>query len=161
MTRHHFLLSLASLSLGACLCVAADKPNFSGTWEMDASKSNFGTGPLPSKLVRTVVQDGDQITVNTVSTSDQGDIKTASKFVADGKTETTNTTRFGAAKSTATWKGDALEMSTKLEVQGVAITQFESWTLSNDAKVLTSKGSLTAPQGTMATMLVMTKQPSQ
>ena len=161
MRRHRFLLSFSALLLGASLSLAADKPNFSGTWEMDAAKSDLGNRPLPSKLVRTITQDGDQITMNTATMSDQGEIKTDAKFVADGKTETTNTTRFGPTKSTASWKGDALELVTKLEVQGMAITQSETWTLSSDAKVLTSKGSLAAPQGSMATTLVLNKQPSK
>lgn len=158
MIARRFLLSLSALLLFVSISEAASKPNFTGTWQSDNSKSDFGGQPLPGKITRQVTQQGDLITMSATAEGPQGENKTDAKYVVDGKTETVNNTRLGPARSIATWKGDILEISTKLEIQGTAISSVETWTLSENGKVLTTKGSVTTPQGNLKTTLVMNKQ---
>jgi hypothetical protein len=40
---------------------AADKPNFSGEWKMDAAKSDFGQLPAPTSFVRKIAHAADLI----------------------------------------------------------------------------------------------------
>jgi hypothetical protein len=44
--------ALFALTILAGTVAAADKPNFSGDWKMNAAKSNFGPIPGPSSIVR-------------------------------------------------------------------------------------------------------------
>lgn len=142
----------------ALLFAAVERPNFAGTWVLDPAKSDMGGMPVPTKMIRVVTQEGAMISVTTNIESERGPTSTDAKYIVDGKTETLNKSRFGDLKSLASWKDDALELDSKIEVQGNAISSREVWTLSPDAKTLTVKGTIAAPQQTFATKLVLNKQ---
>jgi hypothetical protein len=114
--KRTIFLTLA-LAATAGFCAAADKPDFSGEWMVDATKSNFG--PLPAPAARRV-EHNDDPTLTMTETATGGATTTAT-FSTDGR-ETINKLALGDAKSTATWDGNSLALTMKAEVQGRALT---------------------------------------
>ena len=78
------LVTLACL-LAAAVAALADtpRPNFSGTWELDQSKSH--SIPPDMKQTMTVVHDGDKVAVETKVTNAQGERVIKDTFLLDGK----------------------------------------------------------------------------
>src|ERR1700735_3038359 len=71
------------------MALAADKPDFSGSWKMDADKSVFGPMPPPTSMTRKVVHSDPALSVEQSQSGPQGDQNTTMKYSTDGK-ETTN-----------------------------------------------------------------------
>ncbi|MBI3682057.1 MAG: hypothetical protein HY235_16865 [Acidobacteria bacterium] len=145
----------ALILLTAALIAA--KPNFSGEWKMDPSKSDFGPNPAPEKIVRTIQHDDPNLAIKTLLVSQQGEIASGLKYTTDGK-ECTNTTRFGEAKGTAKWDGDTLVIESKLQFQGADIVQKDRWTLSSDGKAMKVQTSIKSPQGEIEMAISFDKQ---
>jgi len=152
------LTVVLAMAAAATLGVAADKPNFSGDWTMDAAKSDFGPIPPPATMTRKVDHSDPAVTVVTVQTGGaQGDSTVTQKYDTSGK-ETTNDMMGSATKSTAKWDGSALVMSTKADFQGTEITIISKWSLSADGKVLTDAWHIVSPQGEFDLTYVMNKK---
>lgn len=146
------------LAAMAALSFAADKPNFSGDWSLDASKSDFGPIPPPATMTRKVDHSEPAMTVTTVQTGGpQGDSTVTQKISTDGK-ETTSDFMGSQAKNTAKWDGSALVVTTKADFQGTEITINSKWTLSADGKVLTDAWHIISPQGEFDLTYVMNKK---
>ena len=83
---------LFAATLGA-LCIATlptfgqtAKPNFSGRWELDKAKSDFGSGPPPKDIIMQIEQKGKTVVVATTFVNADGDIETLVKQTTDGRT---------------------------------------------------------------------------
>ncbi len=147
-----------ALAAMAALGIAADQPNFSGDWTMDASKSEFGPIPPPDAMTRKIDHSGAAITsTETRKGGAQGDATITSKYSTDGK-ETTNEMMGSATKSIAKWDGNALVIATKADFQGTEITITSKWTLSADGKVLTDAWHIISPQGEFDMTYVLNKK---
>jgi hypothetical protein len=152
------LTVVLAMAATAGLSVAADKPNFSGEWAMDAAKSDFGPIPPPATMTRKVEHSDPAMTVTTIQTGGaQGDSTVTQKFATDGK-ETTNEMMGSPTKSTAKWDGGNLVVVTKADFQGTEITINSKWSLSADGKVLTDAWHLVTPQGEFDLTYVMNKK---
>ena len=77
-----FILCVVS-TLGALPRFVMQKPNYSGTWVLDKSKSD-GLSPSVDQTV-TIVQAGDKVEVATKTTSERGEQNSSSSYVLDGK----------------------------------------------------------------------------
>src|ERR1700722_16373341 len=101
------------LAAAATFATAADKPNFNGTWKLDASKSNTGPMPLPASMKRKVEYRDPDLTITEERTGGpRGDQSGTMKFTTDGKETTVNL--FGTdAKAAAGWEGNALVIKLK------------------------------------------------
>jgi hypothetical protein len=157
MNRRSLLAGLALVSLSTTLAMAADKPDFSGSWKMNASKSDFGPMPAPDKLERTIKHTDPKMSVTSVSAGPQGEMTTEATYTTDGK-DSINTVRGMEVKSVAAWDGSNLIIKSKREVQGMEISLVETWTLSADGKVLTIVNNASTPQGDFTLTTVMDKQ---
>jgi hypothetical protein len=147
-----------AMTATAALCAAADAPNFSGDWTVDATKSDFGPMPPPSTMTLKVEHSDPALTVTDVRTGGaQGDSSVVSKYSTDGK-ETTNEMMGAATKSTAKWDGKALLIATSADFQGMAITINMKFSLSDDGKVLTDAWHLVTPQGEFDLTYVLNKK---
>jgi len=134
---------------------AADKPNFSGEWKINPTKSEFGPAPLPEKFVRkiehvepsiSIVED--QVNAGTPST-------TTRKVTTDGKAQTFEMN--GAqVKASAAWADTALIATTAVDSLGVTFK--DRMSLSGDGKVLTSKVLIVSPQGEFEITVVFDRQ---
>jgi len=132
------------------------KPNFSGTWKLDVSKSDFGV--LPPDNSRTYVIDhSDPVLKIAVSVDGaQGKQDFTMNFTTDGK-EATNNAGGLELKSILTWESSTLVDNTKLKYQDQDVTVKEIWLLSDDGKTLTQNAHYTSPMGEMDTKFVYAK----
>src|ERR1051325_1645045 len=129
MMLRRFCVSL----LFAALCYA--KPNFSGQWTMDASKSDFGPMPAPEKIVRVIDHKEPNLNIKTTQVGQQGEVKSEYSYTTDGK-EFTAKSGAGEIKGTATWAADDLVVKSKRQIQNIEIDQTDRWSLSADGKTL-------------------------
>lgn len=79
------LLTLACLlaSAAAVLAAAAARPNFTGSWELDQSRSH--SIPPDIKQTMTVVHEGDRVAVETKIINAQGERVVKDEYTLDGK----------------------------------------------------------------------------
>ena len=118
------------------------KPDFSGTWTLDATASEMGAGSgrgMGSGPI-TVKHSGNTLSVE----RSFGDNKVTSTYKLDG-TESTNTMmgRGGQsieAKSVAKWDGDKLVITTKREMGGNTVETTETWMVSGSTLTIESSG---------------------
>lgn len=121
--------------------LAADRPNFSGSWKLDASQSDIGA-PVSSKKID---QDDKELRMTTT----QGGQSTETKLSFDGK-ENEN-------KVSAKWEGSALVLRSRREVNGMKLQSEERWTL--DGNALTVRSRVTGmPSGDLNMKFVYVKE---
>ena len=158
MKRADFVLY--SLLAFAC-CFAAPQataaPNFSGSWKMNAAKSDYGPLPVPDKYEQTIEHKDPALKIAVVQVGQNGEVKTDLTYSSDGK-ETTNTMRGNPVKTKGKWDGDILTFQTTLDFQGAEITLADKWTLSTDGKTLTVDRHINSPQGELDQKMVFEKQ---
>jgi hypothetical protein len=165
MKRKLFVLTAVTVMLafaGSMVSTAQTaKTDFSGTWAMNAEKSNlgqaqqgqgqgrgmggFGGGDFVAK------QEANLLTVERTRTNQQGETTTTtSKYTLDGK-ESVNTTRMGESKSFATWSADGktLTIATtsvfNMNGESREMKSTEVWTLSGANLSITA--TTTTPNG--------------
>jgi hypothetical protein len=144
--------ALATLALGLPLSAA---PNFSGTWILNASKSEYGQFPAPSVMTRTVQMQGAQLILSTYQKGTQGEVTTELKYTTDGKPSVN-----GTNTGTASWSGETLVIESSREIQGSKLTQRDAWSLSPDGKTLTVNAHLKLPNGEFDVKQVFEKIPN-
>ena len=123
-----FVLAIA---MGA---FAQAKPDFSGKWALDASKSDqmggggrgMGGGPI------TIKQTATELTREMT----RGEQVMATTYKLDG-TETTQESPMGSSKASAKWDGSKLVIKTTRETPNGSMETTETWSLSADGKELT------------------------
>ncbi len=145
-------LSSALLLLSAGLFGQA---NFSGTWALNESKSNFGDSQFrmaSSSIV--AVQDAKLLTVTTTRPGMDGqEMKSTNKYNLDGTT--TENPGFGESvrKSTAKWSADksaltiTSTMSFDMGGEATTMTTTETYKLSEGGKVLLIENVMPGFQG--------------
>lgn len=145
------LLAFSALSFGQ------GKPNFSGTWKLNTSKSDFG--PLPGPDTRTdVIEHTDPLLKDTVSaTGPQGPQNFVLNLTTDGK-EATNSFGPNPAKSTLNWDGNHLLVNTNLKFNDQDVAIKSVWNLSADGKTLTQDIHFISPMGEADQKLIYEKQ---
>jgi len=153
------LLSIVLLTaLFATLGVAADKPNFSGEWTADMTKSDFGPMGPPQAYSRKVDHAEPAISYTEVQTGGpQGDTTFTLKCTTDGK-ESDNDIAGNPVKLSSKWDGEALMMTGKLDFQGNEVTLADKWTLSSDGKVLTIARHIAMSQGEFDVTYILNKK---
>jgi hypothetical protein len=153
LTRFSFLLVVASV-------FAADKPDFSGTWEMNKAQTDFGQMPpqmIPDKLTQKITQKGDaEMRVESTTVGARGTAATDMRYKLDGS-ESTNKNKMGDVRSVAKWDGNAISITSKREVQGMSISLSEKWEVSGN-KMTVSRTMSGGPMGDVVTKTVFDKQ---
>lgn len=160
LTRSTFVVCLSVFATVSTW--AADKPNFTGTWEMNKSKSDFGQMPpmmVPDKLTQKIAQKADtELRVESTTVGERGTASTDMKYKLDGS-ESVNKNQMGEVKSVAKWDGNQIAITSKREVQGMSIGLSEKWEVSADGKTMTVNRTMTGtPMGDMVTKTVFEKQ---
>jgi hypothetical protein len=149
--------TLFVIAAAANMAVAADKPDFSGNWKMDADKSTFGPMPPPSSMTRKITHKDPSISVDQAMSGPQGDQSVTVKYSTDG-TETTNSLMGNDVKSKAVWEGKDLIITSAANFGGADVKMTSKWTLADDGKTLTDVLKIAAPQGEFEITYVMLKQ---
>ena len=134
------------------------KPNYSGTWKLNVSKSDFG--PIPGPDSRTDIIDH-QDPMLKVSTSQDGGPQGKQEYTlsitTDGK-ESVNTPGGLELKSTGGWDANNLVVNTKLKFQDNDVAIKTTWQLSDDGKTLTQSAHLNTPMGELDQKMVFERQ---
>src|SRR5260370_15511668 len=97
----------------ASVAMAADKPDFSGDWKMDADKSSFGQMPPPASIVAKIDHKDPALSITTT----QNHQTQTFKYSTYGK-ETTNSMIGNCMKSKAVWDGKTLGISSTATMGG-------------------------------------------
>jgi len=135
MHRKAIVISLAAVAFAASL---AAKPNFSGTWTLNVSKSDFGMLPGPTSRTDVIDHNDPMLKDAVTQETQQGPQNAALSYTTDGK-EVTNQQGPLTVKSTLGWEGDNLVVNSSTSLQGNDITIKQVWTLSADQKSFTQK----------------------
>jgi hypothetical protein len=155
MTRR-FSLALFAVAALAALPAPA-KPNYTGDWKMNVSKSSFGEMPAPSSMTSKINHDEPNLHTASKSSSDQGDFEFTAAYTTDGK-ECTNEIMGSPMKSTVKWEGDVLVINSDVKFGDNDLTIIDRWTLSEDGKTLTIARNFKSAMGEFQQKLVMEKQ---
>lgn len=146
------------LVLIALTAMAADqKPNFSGSWKLIVSKSDFGAAPSPQAMLTRIEHKEPEILVRSKVTSPQGEYNSEYHYTTDSR-ENTNTVRGSEIKSRVNWEGSALKVAAHAVSAGAQVEFADEWTLSPDRKTLTMTRTIFAPQGRVQQRYVYEKQ---
>lgn len=137
-------IALVSVSL---LSAAGNKPNFSGVWKLNLSKSEFGQAPAPQALTTHIEHRDPELKAHSEITGPQGTYATDYTWVTDGR-ENVNTVRGNEIRATVVWNGQLLASNAKTTVKGATITIVDLWSLSEDGQTLTVSRTVQGPQGT-------------
>lgn len=157
MMNRRTLLIVPALALFTLTASAQDKPNFSGSWKMNVDKSDFGPIPKPTRFERVITQQDNEVTAKTTQAGEQGERTTELKYKLNGS-ESVNKIGGQDVKSVAAWEGSNIVVRSKREIQGMEISQVETWALSADGKVVTVSNDIDTPQGKFAMTIVLEKQ---
>ncbi len=137
--------TLVVFSLAACIATAASDQGFSGTWKLNAARSDVRSLPAPPDQVLKVEQSATALKIS-------GDAAAPANYPLDGKTEKY---RIGdSSMSTVTkWEGDALLVNTI--VSGPQnYTVMERWVRTRDGSSLTVKRTIVRATGESESVLV-------
>jgi hypothetical protein len=152
MRFSNILLAFAFAALPAIA-----KPNFSGDWKLNVSKSTFGQMPAPNSMTSKIAHEDPTLKNSTKQSSARGDFESESNYTTDGK-ECTNQMFGNPVKSTVKWDGDALLIDTKAKFGDNDVTIQDKWTLSEDGKTLTIVRLFKSSMGEGGQTLVLDKQ---
>ena len=126
----------AAIALTFCLCTfvaaAQTKPNLTGTWKMNSSKSNFANANNHPSEITIKFDQKDFSFTESLTVTENGEHKMDLKYTADGK-ETTNQFENQPVQTTASWEGETLVIEVKIE-KGLFIRKI---TISSDGKTMT------------------------
>jgi len=155
-------VSLATAAVLLTVSLSAQGlPNFTGTWTLDAAKSDFGPIPPPESIVMVIDHKEPTLKVNVTQKTPMGEAANDSTYTTDGKNNI-NKMRSPAGeqdvKSTTKWNGKTLTTSRTIEAQGMSIGIEETWDLAADGKVLTINRMLKTPQGDFDTKITLNKK---
>ena len=134
------LFSCSAVALASSL---AAKPNFTGTWVLNVSKSDFGPLPGPTSETAVIEHNDPALKVTVKAQTAQGDQDSVLNLTTDGQ-EATNQQGPLELKSKVSWDGDSLVVASTTSLQGNDITIKQVWTLSPDGKTLTQNAHLSA-----------------
>lgn len=140
----------------AALVLAADRPNLSGEWKLDVSKSDFGAMPAPEKMTRKIEHAESNFHIVTTQSSPRGERTTDVKYTLDGKPNKVQVMGRDATVK-AKWDGAVLVVETELDFDGNKILQKERIKVSDDGKSMSSESTLNSPMGENTSKLVFTK----
>lgn len=142
--KHTLPLRLTMLALGATLAVsnlAAADPDFSGEWNINFEKSDFGRAQKPDSWTRTVKQQGNKLYLKSSQPRDSG---TSEATFEIGGPEVKYS---GDAQGKGSVKRDGAKLiftSNMESGHGGAVQRTEVWELSPDGKTLTATIQITA-----------------
>ena len=167
MKRQNAITAASILLLVSGMASGAGRPNFSGTWVMDASRS-IGIPPDLQQTI-TVSHTGDQVKVEIKITSSQGNRSFADVYTLDGKEgEFTPQGMTGPApgkgKRKSSWlpndRGIVVSEETTTDSPNgpVVNQQTRKWMISADGSTLTVDYYFDGPRGSFETKRVYVKQ---
>jgi hypothetical protein len=135
MIRAAIAVTLLGLGLTLGQTQSEGRSKFSGTWRMDAAKSDFGSGPVSESRLD-VISYTEPVLKDHVTQKLRGPEATYDlMYSTDGK-ESTNKVRGNTVKSIARWDGYELVVDSQVFALRKAAMN-DRWSISADGKTLT------------------------
>ena len=126
------ILALAGLLLAVTVALGQPKPDFTGTWRLDASRSNSAAhGSAPRAVTVEIAQTPAEVRITTTSSEGSG---TTSYTIAPSETPSLAAT---STTPTARWVGAALQTDAIRNISGQSVTVRETRQLSADGNEMT------------------------
>jgi hypothetical protein len=151
------VMALAVVTALPVSVAAQEKPNFSGTWVLQADKSDFGMIPPPTSRTDIIDHQEPKITVKRTAVTAEGESKVDLVYAVDGKPWKNQA---GGQEATSTLRWEAQELVVVSEVdtpQGLA-TLTDRWSLSADGKTLTQVRTINIQGQELKQTMVLAKQ---
>jgi hypothetical protein len=149
------------VGLFASVGAAQSKPDFSGTWNLNVTKSDFGPVPGPSSETIVIAQTGSDVKETAKYEDDQGKHDYTLAYATDGTQivyPADSAPVIGMVtlqKLKAVWQGNNLVMTEALKYQEDGdVTGTITRALSADGKVMTVDFDLMTPMGAIARKMV-------
>lgn len=176
MKRNLFLTTLFLLLLTSAEISAQEKtPDFSGSWELDVSKSKLDGRARIESIKMNVAQTDKEIKIETTTkrtvNNDGGGMNRGGMFgdgtqtsiysLVEGKFTRAQVMEMGKGSKTIDYKakidGNELTLESAASNGETTVTTKEVWSLSEDGKTLTVNREMQTPRGTQNSELVFTK----
>jgi hypothetical protein len=151
------IVAVLSVTAFATSMIAQTKPNFSGTWKLNVTKSSFDPLPTPDSRTDVITHNDPTLKIDVDQKGGQGDLAATINYTTDGK-EATNKVGPLDIKSTLAWEGSNLVVNSKLTINDAEVNVKNIWTLSDDGKTLTQNAHITSPMGEFDQKMVLEKQ---
>lgn len=151
-------LATAAVPQAAGPAKAESHPNFSGTWVMNAEKSDWGGVEQPDSMHYVIRHTGATL----VLTSTQDAVTKRLQMTTDGQERMTEEDPDSEIWARVYWEGKTLvwqgRRKAKPARQVDPINWTSRWSLSEDGKVLTVKRQITMAQGTLEQTILLDKK---
>jgi hypothetical protein len=142
----------------------AQKPNFSGTFNLNESKSNIGQGPMRPAFELIVTQDDNSLAIQRKSKGRDGEDRVQNlKYTLDGKECENQGFMNSVSKSVVNWSADqktlTINTTTVMDRNGekIEMKSTEIWSLSTDGSTMTLDVNRSTPNGEIKQTLVYDK----
>lgn len=147
---------LGGALLAAALYPAA-KPDFSGVWKLDITRSAFGPVPVPARVTRKITHSEPSLTIAEEQKGGAGDQSYTRQYTTDGK-EISYSENGANVKAAASWEGDALVIRSIADAGGTTLQFIQTLTLSNGGTTLKDVTHVITPQGEFDITYIFDKQ---
>ena len=131
MTR--FLLFIGLVA--AVGCAAGTHPDFTGTWQLSPTASDFGTATPPRAMVSRIRHKEPAFIVNSTVLNAMGEQESEYRWWTDGKTSS-NTVGGLTFTTKVVWEGSTLVATSSTTGQQGPIEMTDRWSLTADGKTL-------------------------
>ncbi len=155
MTKRRIAICLI-VFLCATLVGAQTRPNFSGTWKQNMEKSTTKSSWLKS-YVNKIEQQDVNLKVTTTTVGDRGE-RTYDRTYVIGKEDKNQDHEGDQFTTNVRWDGNTLVFDTMEKEHDATLTSKETWTLSDDGKMLTKTIHRSGPRGDSDQKYVLEKQ---
>jgi hypothetical protein len=155
---------ICSFLLASTSSFAARKIDFTGEWNLNEDKSDFGDGPAFAAIKIVVKQEGKTITIERTRMGRDGEERTSSETLTmDGK-DNINEGERGTSNTVVTWADDktTLTIKSKREFSRdgeiFEMNSIEVWTLTEGGDILKIQSDISSPRGERSATLVYDKK---
>jgi hypothetical protein len=138
--------------------MAAKTADYSGSWELDVAKSNFGGQPAPGRIVMRVRHAGTALQIVTEATTPMGDQRDSTGYTIGGPATPHDIPNIGPSMTSAAIDAGQLVTKAVIQTQGIEVPVNSRWALAPDGKTLTVDRTITTPMGEMAMQLVFNRK---
>lgn len=157
-----FLALLAAAAITPTVA-AAQTPNFSGTWVLDAAKSDLGPmaqmmGGQTPNITMVIEHKEPTVVMKTTTETPRGARTQEQTLTTNGSPVTTQGARGGSMTTSAKWNGTALVVTTTRETPNGALTTEQTIVLGADGKTLAVDTKAQTPMGEFTTSQVFNRQ---
>jgi hypothetical protein len=120
----------------AVASAASGTPDFSGTWMLNAERSDFAGETPPMSKMQKVEQAGIDLTVTIDEIGERGTVHGVARYTTDGR-DVVNDVLGNQLTSSIGWEGAIMIMRTWGKFGSADIMLIDRWSLSPDGKTLT------------------------